>query len=215
MTIYYLLPVVFIAAALAYTFMMQGKVRQAVAEGRGAQLFHDGFAAHFDALLPNETLIGVWMGQAYIKPKETAGQIAGDLAKQAALGVIGVSTYTPLVYVGVTTLGRVLVAEEHSDAGSRGNFKVVVAFAPGAELAVGAAAYAHPGAPPKNPFNAAAPFELIRLRSADEQYLAWVTSQGAMIGAPTFVAITSLLPITAARAASIWQAASQPPQAAA
>lgn len=215
MTIYYLLPVVFIAAALAYTFMMQGKVRKAVAEGRGAQLFHDGFAGHFDALLPGETLIGVWMGQAYIKPNETAGEIAGDLAKQAALGVIGISKYTPLVYVGVTTLGRVLVSEEYSDGGSRGNFKVVAAFAPGSELTAGPAAYPHQGAPPKNPFSAAAPFELIRLVGADQQYLAWVTSEGAMIGAATFVSLTSVLPITAAHAASIWQAANQPPQAAA
>jgi hypothetical protein len=214
MTIYYLLPVVFIAGALAYTFMMQGKVRKAVAEGKGAQLFHDGFAGYFDALLPNETLIGVWMGQAYIKPNETAGEIAGDLAKQAALGVIGVSKYTPLVYVGVTTLGRVLVSEEYSDGGSRGNFKVVVAFAPGTELAVGVAAYEHKGAPPKNPFSAAAPFELIRLLGAEQQYLGWVTSEGAMIGAATFVSITSVLPITASRAASLWQAANQPPQAA-
>jgi hypothetical protein len=215
MTIYYLLPVVFIAGVLAYTFMMQGKVRKAVAEGRGAQLFHDGFASHFDTLLPNETLIGVWMGQAYIKPNETAGEIAGDLAKQAALGVIGISKYTPLVYVGVTTLGRVLVSEEYSDGGSRGNFKVVAAFAPGSELTAGPAAYAHQGAPPKNPFSATAPFELIRLVGADQQYLAWVTSEGAMIGAASFVSITSVLPITAARAASIWHAASQPPQAAA
>lgn len=209
MTIYYLVPVVFIAAALAYTVMMQGKVRLAVAEGRGAQLFHDGFAGNFDALLPNETLIGVWMGQAYTPPKQGTGQIAGDLAKQAALGVIGVSTYTPLIYVGVTTLGRVLVAEEYSDAGSRGHFKVVAAFPAGAELAVGAAAAHDPGAPPQNPFNALAPLELIRLRSAETQYLAWVTSQGAMIGATTFVSIATVLPITAARATSIWQAASQ------
>jgi hypothetical protein len=209
MVIYYLVPVVFIAAALAYTVMMQGKVRHAVAEGRGAQLFHDGFADNFDALLPNETLIGVWMGQAYTAPKQGAGQIAGDLAVQAALGVIGVSTYTPLVYVGVTTLGRVLVAEEYSDAGSRGHFKVVAAFPPGAELALGAAAAHHPGAPPPNPFNPEAPLELIRLRGADAPYLAWVTSQGAMIGATTFVSIATVLPITAARATSIWQAASQ------
>jgi hypothetical protein len=215
MTIYYLLPVVFIAAALAYTFMMQGKARQAVAEGRGAQLFHDGFAGYFDALLPNETLIGVWMGQSYIKPADTAGKVAGSLAKQAALGVIGVSTYTPLVYVGVTSLGRVLVAEEYSDAGSRGNFKVVATFAEGSELSAGAAAYQHQGAPPKNPFSATAPFELIRLSGAEAQYLAWVTSEGAMIGAATFVSITSVLPITAARAAGIWHAANQPPQVAA
>jgi hypothetical protein len=214
MTIYYLLPVVLIAGALAYTVMMQGKVRKAVAEGKGAQLFHDGFAAYFDALLQDENLIGVWMGQAYVKSNETAGEIAGGLAKHAALGVIGMSTYTPLVYVGVTTRGRVLVAEEYSDMGTRGSYKVVAAFPPGAQLAVGPAAYPHQGAPPNNPFSASAPFELVRILGADQQYLAWLTSEGAMIGATTFVSITTVLPISPERAATIWHAANQPQPAA-
>jgi hypothetical protein len=215
MTIYYLLPVVLIAGAIAYTFMMQAKVSKGVAEGRGAQMFHDGWAGFFDALLPNEHLIAVWMGQAYIEPKEGAGQIAGNIAKQAALGMVGVSTYTPGVYAGVTTLGRVLVSEEYSEGGSRGNYKVVAAFPPGAKIAVGPAARDHRGAPPKNPYSLTAQFELVRLMSADEQYLAWLTSEGAMLNTTTFVSITTVLPITADRAASIWQAANHSMAAAA
>lgn len=209
MTIYYFLPVVLIAAAMAYSFMMQANARKAVSEGKGAQMFHDGWAGFFDALLPNEYLIGVWMGQAYLKPKAGAGEIAGNIAKQAALGMVGVSTYTPGVYVGVTSLGRVLVSEEYSEGGSRGNYKVVAAFSAGAQLAVGPAAYEHPGSPPKNPYSLTAPFELVRLTGSDEQYLAWLTSEGAMISAATFVSIQTLLPITAERAASLWQSANE------
>jgi hypothetical protein len=215
MTIYYFLPVVLIAGAIAYTFMMQAKVRNGVAEGKGAQMFHDGWAGFFDALLPNEHLIAVWMGQAYLKPKEGVGQIAGNIAKQAALGMVGVSTYTPGVYVGVTTLGRVLVSEEYSEGGSRGNYKVVAAFPAGAKIAVGPAAYDHQGSPPKNPYSLTASFELVRLMGADEQYLAWLTSEGAMLNAATFVSITTVLPITAERAAGVWQAANQSMAAAA
>jgi hypothetical protein len=129
--------------------------------------------------------------------------------------MVGVSTYTPGVYVGVTTLGRVLVSEEYSEGGSRGNYKVVAAFPPGAGIAVGRAAYDHQGSPPKNPYSMTAPFELVRLTSADEQYLAWLTAEGAMLNAATFVSIATVLPITAERAASIWQAANQSMAAAA
>jgi hypothetical protein len=82
-------------------------------------------------------------------------------------------------------------------------------------MAVGSAAYDHQGSPPKNPYSLNAPFELVRLTSADEQYLAWLTSEGAMLNAASFVSITSVLPITAEHAASIWQAANQSMAAAA
>jgi hypothetical protein len=213
MTIYYLLPVVFIAAGIAYTFMAQAKVRKAVAEGRGAQVFHDGWAGYFEGILPGENLIGVWMGQAYVKPNQTAGEIAGDLAKQAALGVIGMSTYTPSCYLGLTTLGRVLVSEEYSSMGKRGNFKVKTAFSPGTQLSSGAAAYPHPGAPPKNPYSANAPYELVRLMGPEGEYLAWLTSEGALTGASSFVSLTTVLPITAERAEGIWHSANLSMQA--
>jgi hypothetical protein len=213
MTIYYLLPVVAIAAAIAWTFMAQAKVRKAVAEGRGAQVFHDGWVGYFDGILPNEKILGVWMGQLYIKPNETTGEKAADIAKQAALGVIGVSTYTPSCYLGLTTLGRVLVSEEYTDMGKRGNFKVKTAFSPGTQLSAGAAAYPHPGAPPKNPYSPTAAYELIRLMGPEGEYLAWLTSEGALSGASSFVSLTTVLPITAERAQGIWDAANQTMQA--
>jgi hypothetical protein len=103
----------------------------------------------------------------------------------------------------------VLVSEEYSEGGSRGNYKVVAALPPGAELAVGPAAYEHKGSPPRNPYSLTAPFELVRLTGPDEQYLAWLTSEGAMISAATFVSIRTLLPITAERAAGLWHSANQ------
>lgn len=210
MSIYYFLPVILIAAGIAYTILAQKKARQAFAEGKGPQMFHDAYAAQFDKLLPDEMIIGMWQGQAYIKPNETAGQIAGNIAKQAALGMVGVSTYTPAIYVAVTTHGRVLVSEEYTDMGRRGNYKVVAEFPPGAQVFSGAAAYDHKGSTPTNPFNMGAPLELVRLSSGDEQYLGWVTTQGHLTGASSMMSITQLLPITAERASGIWQTASQP-----
>ncbi|MEO8903676.1 MAG: hypothetical protein ABI488_15400 [Polyangiaceae bacterium] len=55
-----------------------------------------------------------------------------------------------------------------------------------------------------------APLELVRLVGQNEQYLCWLTGAGAMMGAPTFVSITSVLPLTGDVASSIWPRASQP-----
>lgn len=208
--IYYLVPVVAIVGMLLYTRWAQANVKKRAAAGEGPQMFHDGFADKFEELHVDERLIGVWMGLAYITPTSTIGQAAGQLAKEAALGAIGVSTYTPTVYVGVTTHGRVLVSEEYTEFGKRNNFKVVRALPPGARVLSGQAAHSeHQGAPPRNPYSTE-PLELVRLSGQNEDYLCWVTSAGAMTGASSFVSITGVLPITAERASSVWQRASQP-----
>lgn len=213
--IVYLVPVVAIVAMLLYTKWAQANVRKRAAAGEGPQMFHDAYAEKFEGLHADERLIGIWMGLAYVSPTNTVGQVAGKLAKEAALGVVGMSTYTPTVYVGVTTHGRVLVSEEYSDMGQRNNFKVVCALPPGAQVVAGREANPeHQGAAPRNPYSADAPLELVRLIGQNEQYLCWVTGAGAMTGASTFVSISSVLPITPERASSVWQRASQPAAAA-
>ena len=120
-------------------------------------------------------------------------------------------TFVPVVFVGVTTHGRVLVSEEYADMGSRNHFKVVNQFPPGAQVQVGPQAYPeHQGAPPTNPYSNDAPLELVRIVGPGEQYLCWLTGAGAMVGASSFVSISTVLPITAERASGIWSQASQP-----
>jgi len=209
--IYYLVPVVAVVGMLFYTRWAQANVRKRAAAGEGPQMFHESFAAKFEVLHPDERLIGMWMGFAYVAPDTTVGQVAATLAKDIALAAISRSTYTPLVYVGLTTHGRVLVSEEYTDMGSRNNFKVVCALPAGAHVISGQAAKPdHQGAPPRNTFSADAPMELVRLVGQNEQYLCWLTGAGAMTGASTFLSITNVLPITPERAASVWQRASQP-----
>jgi hypothetical protein len=211
MNIMYLLPIVAIVGMLLYTRWAQANVKKRAAAGEGPQMFHDAYADKFDVLYPDERLIGMWMGQAYVTPTNTVGQVAGKLAKEAALGAIGMATYTPSVYVGVTTHGRVLVSEEYTDMGKRNNFKVVCALPPGATVVSGQAAKPdHEGAPPRNFHSADAPMELVRLMGQGEQYLCWLSAAGAMTGASSFLSITNALPITPERATSVWQRASQP-----
>ncbi|HWA75355.1 MAG TPA: hypothetical protein VG937_23620 [Polyangiaceae bacterium] len=213
--IYYLVPVVAIVGMLFYTKWAQANVQKRAAAGEGPQMFHEAYAQKFEALHPDERLIGIWMGLAYITPTNTVGQVAGKLAKEAALGVVGMSTYTPTVYVGLTTQGRVLVSEEYSDMGERNHFKVVCALPAGAQVIVGREANPeHQGSPPRNPYSADAPLELVRLMGQNEQYLCWVTGAGAMTGASSFVSISSVLPITPERASNVWHEASRPATAA-
>jgi hypothetical protein len=211
--IVYLVPVLAIAGVLFYTRWAQANVRARAAKGEGPQMFHDAYAGYFETLGDDERLIGIWQGLAYVAPSTGAGQVVGKLAKEAALGAIGLSTYTPTIYVGVTTHGRVLVSEEYSDSGSRNHFKVVCSLPPGAQVLGGPQAYPeHQGASPKNPYSNQAPLELVRLvgQPGGEQYLGWVTGAGAMTGAATFMSILNVLPITPERAMGLWQAGSRP-----
>jgi hypothetical protein len=209
--IMYLVPVLAIAGMLFYTRYAQANVRKRAAAGEGPQMFHDSYAGKFDVLAPDERLIGLWQGLAYVAPTTTMGQVASKLAKEAALSAVGMATYTPVIYVGLTTHGRVLVSEEYTEMGKRNHFKVVCALPAGAQVLSGQAAKPdHQGAPPNNPHSNQAPFELVRLVGDNDQYLGWVNGAGAMTGAASFVSITSVLPMTPDRASNIWQRASQP-----
>lgn len=208
-----MVPVVAVVGSLFYTKWARSNALARAAKGEGAQMFHDAYSGSFDTMSADERLVGYWQGLAYVAPSVTAGQIAGKLAKEAALGLIGVSKYTPVIYVGLTTHGRVLIAEEYSEGGKRNNFKVVRSYPAGTQVVVGQQAYPqHQGPAPTNSYSMQAPLELVRFIGPPdmEQYLGWVNGAGALSGAPNFVSIASVLPITPDRAMAYWHAASRP-----
>ena len=140
MWIMYLIPVIAIAGVLIYTFVARARINQAVAEGKGPLLFHEGFAGYFPSLNQEEYLIGVWQGLAYTGSQSSASQVAGAILNEVSSKAIGFSKYTPMVFVGVTSAGRVLVAQEYSEMGDRGNYKEVHVWVPGASAVTGPAA---------------------------------------------------------------------------
>ena len=189
MQIYYLIPVILIAAAFAYSRYAARKVQNMSPE-QAARAFHDAYAGYFD-LAPGETIVGAWSGLDYQGPKTAAGQLAGAALNSASAAVIGVSTYIPIVQVGLTSTGRVLVSREYSELGQRDNYQQVAAFAPGTR-ALNAAALpgASIGVPPKNPFNPAVALELVQLRDATgATYDAWMSPQGGQMGHSGFRSI--------------------------
>src|SRR6476646_11732738 len=96
--LYYLVPVVGIVGMLFCTRWAQANVRKRSAAGEGPQMFHDSCACKFEVLSPDERLIGLWMGLAYVTPDTTVGQVAATMAKEPALSLINRTTYTPTVY---------------------------------------------------------------------------------------------------------------------
>jgi hypothetical protein len=210
MWIMYLLPVVAIAGVLLYTFVARARINQAVAEGKGPLLFHEGQAGYFQSLNPEEYLIGVWQGLAYTGSQSGASQVAGAILNEVSAKAIGFSKYTPMVFVGVTSAGRVLVSQEYSELGDRGNYKDVHAWTPGATAITGPAAVPeHTGPAPKNPFNPAVQLELAMLTGPDgSKFAAWLSPQGLEVTGQSR-SIASALPIGAAQAAGVWSLALQ------
>jgi hypothetical protein len=194
MQIYYFLPVVLIAAAVAYSFYMKRQVANMNPE-EAAQRFHDHYSAYFD-LEAGERVVGAWSGVEFQGAQSAARQMAGSALNSASAAVIGVSTYVPLVQVGLTSNGRVLVAREYSELGERGNYKQVASFASGARALDAASALPgqNLGAVPKNPFNPAVSLEFVQLRGGGgEAYEAWMSPQGGQMGQPGFRSILQAL----------------------
>lgn len=206
----YLIPVVMIVGVLVYTFVARSRIQQAVAEGKGPLMFHNGFAAYFPGLSPEEYLIGVWQGLTYTGSRGGASQAAGALLNQVSSRAIGVSTYTPQVFVGLTSAGRLLVAQEYSDFGDRGNYNEVHVWSPGATAICGPSAVPdHSGQPPKNPFNPAVQLELALLTGPDgSRFPAWLSPQSLEVTSQQR-SIASALPIAPAEAAAVWSHAQQ------
>lgn len=193
MQIYYFLPVVLIAAAFAYSYWMKRQVANMNPE-EAAQRFHDHYSGYFE-LEDGERVIGAWSGLEFQGAKSAARQVAGAALNSAAAAVVGVSTYVPLVQVGLTSKGRVLVSREYSELGERGNYKQVANFPSGAQALDAAHALPgeNPGAVPKNPFNPAVPLEFVQVRGAGGAYEAWMSPQGAQMGHPGFRSILQAL----------------------
>jgi hypothetical protein len=211
MNVMYLVPVVAIVGAFLYSKWATANVRARAAKGEGAQMFHDSQASNFSTLAADERLIGIWRGQAYVAPKAGVGQIAGSIAKEAALNVVGFSSYTPLICVGLTTHGRLIISEEYSEGGKRGHYKDVASFPPGTHAVTGPRAHPeHQGSAPSHGLGN--PLGLVRFIAPNggDQYLGWLSDIGALTGAHSMVAIGSVLPVTPERAMAYWHAGSQP-----
>lgn len=210
MWIMYLVPVLAIAGMLVYVFVARGRIQKAVAEGKGALLFHDSYAGYFDSLAPDEHIIALWQGLAYTGSESGAARVAGAVLNEVARGAIGVSKYTPTLFVALTSAGRLLVSEEYSELGQRGNYKEVRVWGPGATAATGPAAVpGHSGPPPKNPFNPGVQLELAALGGTGaEPFAAWLSPQSLEVSGQQR-SISAVLPISPEQAASIWQAANQ------
>lgn len=194
MQIYYFLPVVLIAAAFAYSYFMKRQVANMNPE-EAAQRFHDHYSSYFD-LEDGERVVGAWSGLEFQGPKSAARQFAGAALNSASAAVVGVSTYVPLLQVGLTSKGRVLVSREYSDLGERGNYKQVAAFPSGTRALDSNAALPGQalGAVPKNPFNPAVSLEFVQLRAASgDAYDAWMSPQGGQMGHSGFRSILQAL----------------------
>ena len=194
MAVYYVLPIILLAVIFAYVNFARKQALAAAANmspEEAAQKFHAFYASYFD-LESDERIVGAWSGLEYQGAKSSARQAAGAALNSAAGALVGVSTYVPQVFVGLTSKGRVLVSREYSELGERGNYKQIAVLAPGTQ-AVGAATALEggdPGAVPKNPFNPAVSLEFVELRSpSGEAYGAWMSPQGGRMGHSGFVSI--------------------------
>jgi hypothetical protein len=204
----YFVPVVAIVAVLAYVFWYQAKMRQAVAAGHGPIMFHNTYAGTFRSLADGEYIIALWQGLAYTGSESAAARVGGAVLNEVSRKAIGVSKYTPYVLVALTSHGRVLVAEEYSEGGQRGNYNEVRAWSTGASAVSGAAAVPeHTGSAPKNPFNPAVPLELSALQGADgAPYPCWLSVQSLEVTGQQRP-IADVLPVAPDVAAQVWASA--------
>ncbi|KYF78063.1 hypothetical protein BE11_12090 [Sorangium cellulosum] len=194
MQVYYLIPLVLMAAGFAYSMYARKKALAEAASMTPEQIeqqFSDFYAQYYE-LQPDERIVGNWSGVEYQAPAGAARRIAGGALNAASAAVIGVSTYVPNVHVGLTNRGRVLVSREYSDFGKRGNYKHLAALDQGTRAFNQDAAYPGQdiGSPPGNPFNPLVRLEFIQLRSpSGDTYEAWLSPQGSRQGQQGFSSI--------------------------
>jgi hypothetical protein len=197
MQIYYLLPLLIIAA-FAYSFWARNRAVaqvQSLSPEEAAARFHDFYSGYFD-LEGAEQIVGAFSGVEYQGAKSGAEQIAGAALNSASAAVIGVSTYVPQVQIGLTSTGRVLVSREYSEMGERGSFEQILALPPGTRALDGKAARPGEdlGKAPKNALNPGVALEYVELQApSGETYAAWLSPQGAQIGHDGFRPITAAL----------------------
>ncbi|WP_437962771.1 hypothetical protein WME76_46960 (plasmid) [Sorangium sp. So ce119] len=198
MQMYYLIPLVLMAAGFAYSMYARKKAMAEAANMTPEQIeqgFSDLYASYYE-LQPGERIIGNWSGVEYQGPAGTARRIAGGVLNAASAAVIGVSSYVPNVHVGLTDRGRVLVSREYSDFGKRGNYKHHAALDQGTRAFNQDATYPGQdiGSRPGNPFNPLVSLEFIQLRSpSGDIYEAWLSPQGSRPGQHGFSSILQSL----------------------
>ncbi len=206
--VYYFIPVVVIVGMLAYVFFYRAKMQQAIAQGHGPMMFHNTFAGWFRSFAPDEHIVALWQGVAYTGSASRAAQIGGAVLNEITSKAVGYSRYTPQVMAALSSHGRLLVIEEFSEMGQRGNFREVVVWGPGATAVAGAGAVPdHSGPPPENPFNRAVTLELVRLVGPDgSAYPCWLSPQSLEVtGAQRSVA--AVLPVSPEQARATWDGA--------
>jgi hypothetical protein len=198
MQIYYVLPVLLIGAAVAYSLWASKRVAANAANmspEEAAKRFHDSYSHSFH-LEPGELVVGAWNGVEFQGAPSATARVAGAALNQASAAVLGVSTYVPRVQIVLTSTNRVLVSREYSELGQRGNFEQHAALGPGTRALDGATARPGEslGMPPANPFNPAAALEFVQLRApSGETYEAWLSPQGGRVGRPGFSSIRQSL----------------------
>lgn len=201
----YLLPVAAIAAAAVYFQTMRARMSLVAAPARGPIGFHEVYAKHFD-FQAHEFVVAFWQGTVYLGSDALQRGGVEGVAGWLASDDDGNTRHRPSVIVVLTTLGRVLLAEQH---GGRDDLVQVREWNPGASAAIDAQGMGNDfGDAVVNPFNASVPLELTVLSGpGDDAYYAWLSPQGGMLGSGQWHSIHAVLPITAAEAALKWEAA--------
>jgi hypothetical protein len=198
----FFIPIVVIGLVLAYSYWARKRAVAVVASGQGGQLFHDSQSGYFPELTDRERILAVWQGRADSTPRG----VTGTVANAVSANVIGVSTYVPNVLVALTTDGRLMVSEEYSSLGQRGNYRSAVVLPSGARAEVGnSLGFAHQDKAPKNPFNPVEHLVPAAIHSADGAlaYRAWL-SPVALAGEQLARSIGDVLPFEPANGAAIW-----------
>lgn len=181
MQIYYLIPVVLIAAIYYFTQVASKKIianAQNMTPEEAEKSVNAYYGDNFE-LNAEESLKSVFVGMEYQGDSETAGQVAGAALNAISKATIGVSKYTPTVQVAITSEGRVLIAREYSEAGERGYYKQICTF-PRGTRALGAETV-RPGEQLTPPLEAkqqnATPPVFVRIEAGPEEYYdAWMSS---------------------------------------
>jgi hypothetical protein len=112
----YLITPIALVGVLAYSILMNRRMRTRVETVGAEQVMTDEYGTSF-RLEPGELLRHLWMGQLYIGPAipelhDTLGDKAGRVATQAAVALTGgkLRYLAVQVHVALTTRGRLLVA---------------------------------------------------------------------------------------------------------